>query len=127
MNTQFTGAKTCDLTCLRLCIVLIGKEKEEKKTFKRKLTELLLLQAGVNTQLTGVNKPYYKTVKLKINRVVVCVTWSSSNRWCKHSILEKLFIGESFRPGTKISSNYKVHTFEVFMYKYQQTPQLTGI
>ena len=35
--------------------------------------------------------------------------------------------GESFRPGMKISSNYKVHTFEVFIYKYKQTPQLTGI
>ena len=39
----------------------------------------------------------------------------------------RVFKGESFRPGMKISSNYKDHTFEVFIYKYQQTPQLTGI
>ena len=35
--------------------------------------------------------------------------------------------GESFRPGMKVSSNYKVHTFEVFTRKYQQTAQFTGI
>ena len=40
---------------------------------------------------------------------------------------DSMFKGESFRPGIKISSNYKDHTFEVFIYKYQQTPQLTGI
>ena len=48
---------------------------------------------------------------------------------------EKSLEGEIFRPGvggggwvgTKTSSNYKDHTFEVFIHKYQQTPQLTGI
>ena len=39
----------------------------------------------------------------------------------------RMLKGESFCPGTKISSNYKDHTFEVFLYKYQQTPQPTGI
>ena len=38
-----------------------------------------------------------------------------------------LLKGESFCPGTKISSNYKDHAFGVFIYKYQQTAQLTGI
>ena len=45
----------------------------------------------------------------------------------KKDMSSKFLKGESFRPGTKISSNYKDHTFEVFIYKYQQTPQLTGI